>query len=123
MALPGLDIAVLKTSLFKQLEVVVQINLIAIKGIFTTISVFLTPVYQSHANLDVISLNNKSDAWIQEASATLILENVPNPMAGDVALLSPITMDKRDFLQRVTENALHRYGVVNQATWWPLEDI
>lgn len=62
-------------------------------------------IHQTIANLDVITLNTKSDVWIQEASATLVLGNVPNPITGDVALWSAIMMDKGDFLQGVTENA------------------
>jgi hypothetical protein len=62
----------------------------------------------SNGNLDVITLNVKSGNYIQEADATLVLGDVPNPVRGDVALWSAIMMDKRDFLQGVTENAASR---------------
>ncbi|KAL6922940.1 hypothetical protein ACHAPO_011289 [Fusarium lateritium] len=57
-------------------------------------------------NLDIVTLFAKPDAYIQEASATLVLGNVPNPITGDVALWSAIMMQNQDsFLQGVTENA------------------
>ncbi|KAK3898999.1 hypothetical protein C8A05DRAFT_46824 [Staphylotrichum tortipilum] len=58
----------------------------------------------ARSNLDVVTLPTRGDAWIQEASATLVVGNVPNPMTGDVALWSAIMTDKGDFLQGVTEN-------------------
>ncbi|KAI0850033.1 hypothetical protein F5Y00DRAFT_268567 [Daldinia vernicosa] len=88
------------------------------KGVSTTIGVFLALVDQSRANLDIITLNTKGDTWIQEASATLVLGDVPNPMAGDVALWSAIMMDKRDFLQGVTENALNSPYCPNLGSKW-----
>lgn len=79
------------------------------KGTYAAISFILTLVHQSCANLDVITLNTKSDTWIQEAVATLVVGNVPNPITGDVALWSAIMMDKRDFLQGVTQNSPSGY--------------
>lgn len=60
------------------------------------------------SNLDVVTLPTRGDAYIQEASATLVVGNVPNPMTGDVALWSAIMTDKGDFLQGVTENVQPR---------------
>ena len=60
------------------------------------------------SNLDVVTLPTCGDAYIQEASATLVVGNVPNPMTGDVALWSAIMTDKGDFLQGVTENVQPR---------------
>ncbi|CAI6016767.1 unnamed protein product [Clonostachys chloroleuca] len=58
------------------------------------------------ANKDVVTLYAKSNAYIQEASATLVLGDVPNPITGDVALWSAIMMENQaSFLQGVTENA------------------
>ncbi|OTB01885.1 hypothetical protein M426DRAFT_14039 [Hypoxylon sp. CI-4A] len=88
------------------------------KGIATAISAFLALAHQSLANLDIITLNTQGDLWIQEASATLVLGDVPNPMAGDVALWSAIMMDKRDFLQGVTENALNSPYCPNLGSKW-----
>lgn len=72
---------------------------------YTAIYALFTFAQQTYANLDVITLNAKSDAWIQEAVATLVVGDVPNPITGDVALWSAIMMDGQDFLQGVTENA------------------
>lgn len=75
---------------------------------YAAITVLSTLLPQSHANLDVITLTAKSGTWIQEAAATLVVGNVPNPITGDVALWSAIMMDKRDFLQGVTQNSPSR---------------
>ncbi len=74
------------------------------------LGVFLTLINPAYANLDIITLPTKGDAWIQEAAATLVVGDVPNPMTGDVALWSAIMTDKGDFLQGVTENVQQRYG-------------
>lgn len=57
------------------------------------------------ANLDVITLVVPSGNYIQEASATLVLGDIPQPVTGDVALWSAIMMDRQDFLQGVTQNS------------------
>ncbi|KAH7052385.1 hypothetical protein B0J12DRAFT_739907 [Macrophomina phaseolina] len=63
-------------------------------------------ISQAAANLDVITLFANSDAYIQEASATLVVGDIPNPITGDVALWSAIMMENEaSFLQGVTENA------------------
>jgi hypothetical protein len=51
-----------------------------------------------------------SDAWIEEAVATLILGNAPSPMTGDVALWTGLLTDKDDFLQGIAENSLPNGG-------------
>ena len=58
------------------------------------------------ANKDVISLNT-NNAWIQEASATLVLPEIPGEVTGDVALWSAIMMNNfnGDFLQGVTQSS------------------
>ncbi|KAH8650961.1 hypothetical protein BGZ60DRAFT_569392 [Tricladium varicosporioides] len=75
------------------------------RGTSTIICALLAYIHQSYANLDIITLNTNSGTWIQEAEATLVVGDVPNPMTGDVALWSAIMTDKGDFLQGVTENA------------------
>lgn len=85
------------------------------KGVYAAIGVLSTLVYHSRANKDFVTLTTKGDAWIQEAVATLVLGDVPNPMGGDVALWSAIMMDKKDFLQGVTENAVPRYDRHHEA--------
>ncbi|KAF9631256.1 hypothetical protein BFW01_g2118 [Lasiodiplodia theobromae] len=73
---------------------------------FTAAGVLLTLTHQAVANLDVVTLFANSDAWIQEASATLVVGDIPNPITGDVALWSAIMMENEaSFLQGVTENA------------------
>jgi hypothetical protein len=76
------------------------------------IGAFLTLVHQSYANLDIITLPTNDNTWIQEATATLVLGDVPNPITGDIALWSAIMMDKEDFLQGVTQNSPGRYDRV-----------
>lgn len=69
-------------------------------------------ISQAAANLDVVTLFANSDAYIQEASATLVVGDIPNPITGDVALWSAIMMENEaSFLQGVTENAPAGYGV------------
>lgn len=60
-----------------------------------------------YANKDVVTLNTNGNAWIREASATLVLPELPNPVTGDVALWSAIMMDdfNGDFLQGVTQSS------------------
>ncbi|KAI1410367.1 hypothetical protein F5Y13DRAFT_192549 [Hypoxylon sp. FL1857] len=58
------------------------------------------------ANLDFVTLNVPRGNYITEADATLVQGDLPNPIAGDVAVWSAILMDgKADFLQGVSENA------------------
>jgi hypothetical protein len=77
---------------------------------YAAFGVILALIHESHANLDVVTLNAHRDAWIQEAIATLVVGDTPNPITGDVALWSAIMTDKRDFLQGVTQNSPARYG-------------
>ncbi|KAF7520276.1 hypothetical protein G7054_g12830 [Neopestalotiopsis clavispora] len=89
------------------------------KGLHTIVAITSTLIQGSYANKDVISLEASSDAWIQEAVATLVLGNVPNPIAGDVALWSAIMMENEaSFLQGVTENALESYWCDNLGSNW-----
>ncbi|KEZ43666.1 hypothetical protein SAPIO_CDS4276 [Scedosporium apiospermum] len=62
-------------------------------------------VQLSHANLDIVTLLTPSGNFIQEAAATLVVGDIPNPVTGDVALWSAIMMDRQDFLQGVTQNS------------------
>ncbi|KAF4981514.1 hypothetical protein FZEAL_2699 [Fusarium zealandicum] len=73
---------------------------------FAAVGVLSTLVSQAIANLDVVTLFAKPNAYIQEASATLVVGDVPNPITEDVALWSAIMMENQaSFLQGVTENA------------------
>ncbi|KAI0195226.1 hypothetical protein EV127DRAFT_508762 [Xylaria flabelliformis] len=67
-------------------------------------AVCLTFIHRAAATLDIISLYTSGGATIVEASATIILPSVPNPITGDLALWSAIQLDK-DFIQGVSENA------------------
>jgi hypothetical protein len=72
----------------------------------TTISALAMLLQQAAANLDVVTLIAQPGVYIQEASATLVLPDIPNPISGDVALWSAIMMqNQQSFLQGVTENA------------------
>ncbi|EXK77227.1 hypothetical protein FOQG_18059 [Fusarium oxysporum f. sp. raphani 54005] len=73
---------------------------------FATLGALAALFQQATANLDVVTLFAKADAYIQEASATLVLGDIPNPITGDVALWSAIMMQNQDsFLQGVTQNS------------------
>ena len=61
----------------------------------------------AYANKDVITLNTNGNSWIQEASATLVVPELPESVTGDIALWSAIMMDdyNGDFLQGVTQSS------------------
>ncbi|KAI0867113.1 hypothetical protein F4860DRAFT_499683 [Xylaria cubensis] len=61
-------------------------------------------IHRAAATLDIISLYTSDGATIVEASATVVLPSVSNPITGDLALWSAIQLDK-DFIQGVSENA------------------
>ncbi|CAK7232363.1 hypothetical protein SBRCBS47491_008244 [Sporothrix bragantina] len=68
--------------------------------------VIVTLLPQVLANLDFVTLNVASGNYIVEADATLVLGDIPSPIAGDVAIWSAIMMNgKADFLQGVSESA------------------
>ncbi|KAM0219193.1 hypothetical protein ACHAQD_006719 [Fusarium lateritium] len=78
---------------------------------FTNFGALAVLVQQAAANLDVVTLFAKTNAYIQEASATLVLGDIPNPITGDVALWSVIMMQNQDsFLQGVTQNSPEGLG-------------
>ncbi|KAI6756043.1 hypothetical protein HG530_011779 [Fusarium avenaceum] len=78
---------------------------------FATLASVAALFQQVAANLDVITLFAKPNAYIQEASATLVLGDIPNPITGDVALWSAIMMQNREsFLQGVTQNSPEGLG-------------
>ncbi|KAF5021790.1 hypothetical protein F66182_6165 [Fusarium sp. NRRL 66182] len=76
-----------------------------------TIGALAALLQRAAANLDVVTLFAQPSAYIQEASATLVLGDIPNPITGDVALWSAIWMQNEDsFLQGVTQNAPQGMG-------------
>ncbi|SPJ72607.1 uncharacterized protein FTOL_02336 [Fusarium torulosum] len=78
---------------------------------FATVASLVALFQQAAANLDVVTLFAKTNAYIQEASATLVLGDIPNPITGDVALWSAIMMQNQDsFLQGVTQNSPEGLG-------------
>nr|CEG03735.1 unnamed protein product [Fusarium acuminatum CS5907] len=78
---------------------------------FASLGALAALFQQAAANLDVVTLFAKADAYIQEASATLVLGDIPNPITGDVALWSAIMMQNQDsFLQGVTQNSPEGLG-------------
>ncbi|QPC57820.1 hypothetical protein HYE67_000051 [Fusarium culmorum] len=73
---------------------------------FATLGALAALFQQAAANLDAVTLFAKADPHIQEASATLVLDDIPSPITGDVALWSTIMMRNQDsFLQGVTQNS------------------
>ncbi|KAI1148313.1 hypothetical protein F4825DRAFT_454610 [Nemania diffusa] len=74
------------------------------KGSSASIGAWLTLISQTIAILDLLSLYTSGNATIVEASATLVLPVVPNPLTGDVALWSALRRDG-DFIQGVSESA------------------
>ncbi|KAL5589229.1 hypothetical protein FOBRF1_015757 [Fusarium oxysporum] len=78
---------------------------------FKTFSALAALLQPAVANLDVVTLFAKADAYIQEASATLVLGDVPLSNNGDVALWSAIMMqNEASFLQGVTQNSPEGLG-------------
>ncbi|PSK42113.1 hypothetical protein B9Z65_4027 [Elsinoe australis] len=76
------------------------------KGVYSAIGALASFIAQAQANSDIISLYTNGATWIQEASATLILPPLPNPVSGDVAIWSAIMMENQaSFLQGVTSNS------------------
>ncbi|KAK1708772.1 hypothetical protein BDP67DRAFT_410310 [Colletotrichum lupini] len=60
----------------------------------------------TQANSDIVSLFTNGAAYIQEASATLVLPKLPSSVPGDVAIWSAIMMENQaSFLQGVTSNS------------------
>lgn len=60
----------------------------------------------AQANSDIVSLYTSGSAYIQEASATLVLPKLPSSVSGDVAIWSAIMMENQaSFLQGVTSNS------------------
>ncbi|KAF9876610.1 hypothetical protein CkaCkLH20_06018 [Colletotrichum karsti] len=63
-------------------------------------------ISQVQANSDIVTLFTNGDAYIQEASATLVLPKLPSSISGDVAIWSAIMMENEaSFLQGVTSNS------------------
>ncbi|GKT61826.1 hypothetical protein CT0861_06361 [Colletotrichum tofieldiae] len=77
------------------------------KGSHATVSAILSTVIGLiQANSDIVSLYTNGVAYIQEASATLLLPELPSSSSGDVAIWSAIMMDNQaSFLQGVTSNS------------------
>ncbi|KAF5577123.1 hypothetical protein FPCIR_12237 [Fusarium pseudocircinatum] len=76
-----------------------------------TISALAALLQPAVANLDVVTLFAKANAYIQEASATLVLGDIPVSNNGDIALWSAIMMqNEASFLQGVTQNSPEGLG-------------
>ena len=91
-----------------------RINAITTMKISAALTILAMLTQDVLGNLDIVTLFAKPDAYIQEASATLVVGNVPQPITGDVALWSAIMMENQaSFLQGVTENAPPGYGQIS----------
>ncbi|KAI7779502.1 uncharacterized protein LA080_000785 [Diaporthe eres] len=77
------------------------------KGIQATVGGVLAALASlAQANSDIVSLYTSGSAYIQEASATLVLPKLPSSVSGDVAIWSAIMMENQaSFLQGVTSNS------------------
>lgn len=73
----------------------------------TALGLWVSLISRISANKDVITLNTNGKAWIEEATATLVLPQLPGEVTGDIALWSAIMMDdfSGDFLQGVTQSS------------------
>ncbi|KXH29072.1 hypothetical protein CSIM01_02141 [Colletotrichum simmondsii] len=68
--------------------------------------VLATLIGLTQANSDIVSLFTNGAAYVQEASATLVLPKLPSSVSGDVAIWSAIMMENQaSFLQGVTSNS------------------
>lgn len=85
------------------------------KGVQATIgSALAALVGLAQANSDIVSLYTSGNAYITEASATLVLPKFPSSVSGDVAIWSAIMMENQaSFLQGVTSNSPSGYCSYN----------
>lgn len=67
----------------------------------------LSLITSALANKDAITLITNGNSWIREASATLVVPELPASVTGDIALWSAIMMNdySGDFLQGVTSSS------------------
>lgn len=67
----------------------------------------LSSITSALANKDAITLITNGNSWIREASATLVVPELPASVTGDIALWSAIMMNdySGDFLQGVTSSS------------------
>ncbi|KAF4918113.1 hypothetical protein CGCVW01_v009173 [Colletotrichum viniferum] len=77
------------------------------KGLQATIGGMIAALASlAQANSDIVTLFTNGNAYIQEASATLVLPELPSAISGDVAIWSAIMMqNEASFLQGVTSNS------------------
>ncbi|KAI8291711.1 hypothetical protein K4K60_000527 [Colletotrichum sp. SAR11_57] len=77
------------------------------KGIQATVGGMIAALASlAQANSDIVTLFTNGNAYIQEASATLVLPELPSAISGDVAIWSAIMMqNEASFLQGVTSNS------------------
>ncbi|KAH9235777.1 hypothetical protein K456DRAFT_1831997 [Colletotrichum gloeosporioides 23] len=77
------------------------------KGIKATVGGMIAALASlAQANSDIVTLFTNGNAYIQEASATLVLPELPSAISGDVAIWSAIMMqNEASFLQGVTSNS------------------
>lgn len=89
------------------------------KGIHAAIGGVLTALAGlAQANSDIVSLYTNGAAYIQEATATLVLPKLPSSVSGDVAIWSAIMMQNQaSFLQGVTSNSPTGYDANLQGTY------
>jgi hypothetical protein len=77
---------------------------------YGAIGVSLTLIHQIHATVDFIALPTTGDTWIQEATATLVVGDIPNPLTGDIQLWTAIKTDWGNMLYGKTITSPQRYG-------------
>ncbi|KAJ0357981.1 hypothetical protein COL154_009633 [Colletotrichum chrysophilum] len=77
------------------------------KGIQATVGGMIAALASlAQANSDIVTLFTNGNAYIQEATATLVLPELPSAISGDVAIWSAIMMqNEASFLQGVTSNS------------------
>ncbi|KAI6912104.1 hypothetical protein KC318_g2230 [Hortaea werneckii] len=86
----------------------------------TALGLWVSLISKISANKDVITLNTNGEAWIQEATATLVVPKLPGEITGDIALWSAIMMNdfSGDFLQGVTQSSPASLGYCNIDDEW-----
>ncbi|KAI9674311.1 MAG: hypothetical protein M1822_009560 [Bathelium mastoideum] len=73
------------------------------KSVYTTIGAIALMAVHVQANTDLVTLEASTAAWIQEADATVILPQLPNPVSGHNSLWSAIYTDNDEtFMQGVS---------------------
>lgn len=73
------------------------------KANYSILAILIPQAILVHCNTDFVTLTTSNAVWIQEAEATVILPQLPNPVLGHNSLWSAIYTDSnKSFMQGVS---------------------